>query len=347
MEHMKRILAIGVILLFIGMSLSSSTGFNTVEKSIKPVNGKTLYVGGSGPGNYTKIQDAINDSENGDTVFVYSGIYNECLIVNVSIVLKGENKNNTIIEIDFSDYIINILADKVTISGFSIINNGFLFIEDGILINSDYNCIIDNIISTTGISVDLIGICNNVSNNIFHRDIYEPRFCCVACGKSNNIIYNNIIKGFYIFGIICSDSSYNKIIGNNINRTGVGIYLINSTNCEISRNKILNKSVNGIALIENSSDNYIFRNDIRNNQEYGIFLYYGFSNRIEENNFIKNKPNAFFKNSRFNSWDRNYWNRPRILPKLIRGEIKGLFIFWWAWTNIDWRPALKPYDIEG
>jgi len=36
-------------------------------------NGNTLYVGGSGPNNYTKIQDAIDNASNGDTVFVYSG----------------------------------------------------------------------------------------------------------------------------------------------------------------------------------------------------------------------------------------------------------------------------------
>ncbi len=345
---MKRILAVGIILVFIGMIISSSTGFNALEQSNIPAsNGKTLYVGGSGPNNYTKIQDAIDNASDGDTVFVYSGIYNESLLVDVSIVLKGENKNTTIIELNFGNYIINVSADEVTISGFSLINYGMFFSEFGILINSDYNCINENIISTTGFDINLNGKWNNVSNNIFyHLDLPYPGLCSVICKKSNNIIHNNEIKGPCVVGIMCSSSSYDKITGNNFNRTGFGIYLINSTNCEISKNKIVNGSVYGIALIENSSDNYIFRNDIRNNQEYGIFLYYSFSNRIEENNFIKNKPNAFFKNSRFNSWDRNYWNRPRILPKLIRGEIKGLFIFCWAWTNIDWRPALKPYNIE-
>ena len=33
-------------------------------------NGNTLYVGGSGPGNFTKIQDAIDNASNGKTVFV-------------------------------------------------------------------------------------------------------------------------------------------------------------------------------------------------------------------------------------------------------------------------------------
>ena len=39
--------------------------------------GNWLYVGGSGPGNYTRIQDAINASSDGDTVFVLNRIYYE------------------------------------------------------------------------------------------------------------------------------------------------------------------------------------------------------------------------------------------------------------------------------
>jgi hypothetical protein len=38
-----------------------------------PAAGNILYVGGGGPGNYTKIQDAINNAINGDTIFVFSG----------------------------------------------------------------------------------------------------------------------------------------------------------------------------------------------------------------------------------------------------------------------------------
>lgn len=37
----------------------------------------TLYVGGAGPGNYTTIQTAVNDANPGDSIFVYSGVYNE------------------------------------------------------------------------------------------------------------------------------------------------------------------------------------------------------------------------------------------------------------------------------
>ncbi len=49
-----------------------SFDFYVVEKSSMPnFYGNIFYVGGSGFGNYTKIQDAIDNSSNGDTIFVY------------------------------------------------------------------------------------------------------------------------------------------------------------------------------------------------------------------------------------------------------------------------------------
>ncbi|EMR74892.1 parallel beta-helix repeat (two copies) [Thermoplasmatales archaeon SCGC AB-540-F20] len=59
--------------------------------------GTTLYVGGTGPNNYTKIQDAINDASDGYTVFVYndSSPYYESIIIDKSINLVGEDRDST------------------------------------------------------------------------------------------------------------------------------------------------------------------------------------------------------------------------------------------------------------
>ena len=79
----KKGVVVAVILLFIGMSVIPSTGTNVVEKSSAvSFDGNILYVGGSGPGNYSTIQEAINDANNGDTVFVYNGTYYEHVTIN-------------------------------------------------------------------------------------------------------------------------------------------------------------------------------------------------------------------------------------------------------------------------
>jgi len=55
-------------------------------------------VGGSGPNNYTSIQAAIDNASDGDTIFVYSGTYEEQVIVNKSLIIKGENNTATLIK---------------------------------------------------------------------------------------------------------------------------------------------------------------------------------------------------------------------------------------------------------
>ena len=45
--------------------------FRTEQPVIPLSRGDTLYVGGNGPGNYSTIQEAIDDASDGNTVYVY------------------------------------------------------------------------------------------------------------------------------------------------------------------------------------------------------------------------------------------------------------------------------------
>jgi len=148
---MKKLLVIVVIILFIGMTISSSTGLYVEKQSIKPLSfGNILYVGGSGPNNYSKIQDAIDNASDGDTVFVYddSSPYYENLIVDKPITLKGENKETTVINGSESEIVVNISSDNVILSGFTILNHGnYSSLTSIIVIHSNYNIISGNIIT--------------------------------------------------------------------------------------------------------------------------------------------------------------------------------------------------------
>ena len=65
-----------IIILFLGISIYPSSAIDSVKESIIPLrSGNTLYVGGTGPGNYTSIQNAVDNASDGDTVFVYDGTY--------------------------------------------------------------------------------------------------------------------------------------------------------------------------------------------------------------------------------------------------------------------------------
>mgnify|MGYP001636576991 CR=1 FL=1 len=66
-----------IIIFVIGASVASASHNEPSLNSQQLVRGNTLYVGGAGPGNYTTIQDAIDDASDGDTIVVYPGIYYE------------------------------------------------------------------------------------------------------------------------------------------------------------------------------------------------------------------------------------------------------------------------------
>jgi len=305
------LLSIGITILFLGMSITPSVAVDTVKKRSMPIsNGKTLYVGGTGEGNYTRIQGAINHASVGDTVFVYddSAPYRENIVVERTISLIGENRDTTVIDGGGYKNVIYILradCDWVTVSGFTIQNS-----DTGIFIyyHSEHNNITGNIIS------------NNVNGILLSLSGYNT--------IEDNIISNNG-KGINLYG---SSSSYNTITGNTISNNLIGIHLRGSSHNIIKGNNIISNSRYGIRLVPDTSSE--------------PFVYPSFSvrNTILKNNFLDNKQHAsfvYFLGS-LNRWSQNYWNRPRILPKIIIG------VNWFLpWINIDWFPALKPYDIEG
>ena len=116
--------------------------------------GNTLYVGGVGPNNYSSIQAAINDADDGYTVFVYnySSPYYEHIIIDKSINVVGANKFNTVIDIEnHADDAVVITADNVVFQGFTVTNarnkDEIFWDQSGIEIYSSNVTIKDNIIS--------------------------------------------------------------------------------------------------------------------------------------------------------------------------------------------------------
>lgn len=78
-----------------------------------------IYVDDDGGKDYTTIQDAINNSNNGDTIYVWNGTYSQNVVVNKTINIVGNSTNNTFIYSDggSSTGIFKIESDWVNISG--------------------------------------------------------------------------------------------------------------------------------------------------------------------------------------------------------------------------------------
>jgi len=309
---MKRILALGIILLFIGLSLSSSTGFNIREQSnTLSSNGKTLYVGGSGPNNYTKIQDAIDNASDGNTVFVYDGTYYENVVVNKSINLIGEDKDTTIIDGNKSySPVIRIDADFVNVSEFAI-QNGYYY---GIDILSGKNSITDNIIKDNRWGIWIWGYLYGSSNNSIIKNIIKLNKVGIWLNYTayNNTILQNDIYSNSRHGVCLeTPAHYNKISNNTISNHSYSGVSVSSTFNVISCNVISNNT-RGIDIANKSNE--IYENLLIDN-ENGIRIEHwhkSINNSIYHNNFINNTNQAYDEGN--NTWDDgypsggNYWD---------------------------------------
>jgi nitrous oxidase accessory protein len=304
----KQLLIVGIVFLFVGMGFTSISGIQINNQIIQSSGrGNTLYVGGSGPGNYTTIQSAINDANSGDTVFVFddSSPYYEHVIIDKSIDLIGENKDSTII--DGGGYgnviLIQEYCDGVIISGFTIqkcgrdqypINYAGIYISsnsnnihDNNIINNDDTGIIvlfekdynyDNIISGNSIKNNYIGIviCDSIDYEIFDNNI------------SNNFIGAHFTPYSIPINVVsCSYDISGKIYRNNFNKNSIGIHQSFWGGDAIYENNITNNN-NGIYLdvmYDYGGYNNIYNNTIIGNGE-GIGG--SSNNNIFQNNFISN-----------------------------------------------------------
>ena len=280
---------LGITLVCILLIESSLVIVSPVE-AIK-LSGDTRYVGGSGPGNYTNIQDAIDNSNVGDTVLVYSGCYIENVVVNKSINLVGEDKNTTIINGNGSGVVIDILADYIKISDFTITNGGPLAqnFDAGIKIASNYNTIYN---------------CNISSNKYYGLYLYKD-----PNTTNNTIKFNTFFNNSYgIFGYFAKT---NKISLNTFkSNKDYGLFLIGlSDNNLISDNKFIEN--NYAIRIKGSTLNTVVKNLLIKNK-YGIYFCCGANNNVVYHNiFIKNS-NWHANDVASNIWDNesvgNYWD---------------------------------------
>jgi len=324
---MRKIIALGIMLLFLGMTISSTTGFNLDKQStIALFGGNTLYVGGSGSGNYTKIQDAIDDTSDGDTVFVYNGFYFEKLLIRKSIRLIGENRETTKLIGPICTAIIEICNDAVLIEGFNLTSN-----HGSAIIVHDY----DNILINDNIFYDIVGkglwfdnVVNcKISNNIFSNIEREGIFLYKGLNVTfDGNLFSNTQVGVHIESVPKWSFINNHVINNSIGLWVKDTYYIISL---ISNNSFFNNGV-GISLSDSLCD--ISYNNISNNEYLGIYLENCIYNEIFNNFIFENEIGIRLENSRYiiissNTMMNNKGNRPLRLP------IDGIELKWNCYHN--------------
>jgi len=240
---------------------------------------------------YQTITEGVNNAESGDIIYVLKGIYTEQIIIDETIHIIGENKEETIINSDYKEYGVKIIAENVKLEGLTIKNSGGFKENSAIKIKANNTKISDCMIKRAKTGIYLNNTNKNTIDNctvylcgkgIYAKqsknfEIKNTEIC--NCGIGLNLIDSHNIKikntyihesGYAIFSDYSSNISFEKcaICDNNDNGGGCGIFNsndINFNNCNILHN--------GFGFrIKNSKKINIEYCNVQNNTHFGIWM---------------------------------------------------------------------------
>jgi parallel beta-helix repeat protein len=250
---------------------------NHVSSNIS-LSSTTIYV----PDDYAKIHWAVENATAGDTIIVRDGTYTENVNVNKRLTIRSENGSAyTIVQAASSnDYIFEVKADYVTISGFTV--KGATAYSGIYLLHADYCTISNNDANSNRNGIELWDSNNN--NTIANNNASNNSYYGISLRmSSNNTLTNNTMSGNkYNFGICCvslSDYIQNIDPSNKVNGKPI-YYLVNQQNQQIP------DDAGFVGLI--NSTKIVVRDLLLTNNHDGVLLFYSNNSRIENVTVLDN-----------------------------------------------------------
>jgi len=256
---------------------------------------------------YQNITQGLKHASDNDTIFVLSGTYYENVVVNKTLCLTAENREDTIIDARGIGDVLRIEADNVTVSNFTI-----RYGDNGIYLSESHGSTIQSNNITKNRLFGITAIYSTASN--FERNIIDDNDYGIELAGhcKDNIIKNNTVTNNNI-GIYSHNDDGNITFQDNIiKNNSFGIYMHFSDYNRIINNIITNNFEYGI-YIKSSVGNVVYDNLIADSWSAGIYLEGGNDNKIYHNNFIDNADQVRTSIS-FNIWDDgypsggNYWS---------------------------------------
>ncbi len=282
-----------ILILFHVFPTSPGIDAEFVPQETKITRG-TIVVNASGGGDYTHIQWAIDNASEGDTVYVEAGTYDETIEIDKSISLTGESLETT--TMTGEGRIVNISADGVNVSGFTVTGSTVPYEGVGIFLENVRDC------NISGNDCSDNSYCGIQVANCTQVIISKNKCCWIGVEKmiipypGDGIFVNNS-QEIIITNNVCSNNTYNginientdcSIIDNNICNNhdeyyidGIGILFYRSSNNTIMSNRCI-RNAEGLTLIE-SDNNDIFDNYFHKNWNFGLRLFYSNNNNVKKN----------------------------------------------------------------
>ncbi|MFA7374751.1 MAG: NosD domain-containing protein, partial [Methanothrix soehngenii] len=244
----------GSILLAVSLAFILFTG---------PVNGDINVHSGD------RIQKAIDSAAPGEIILVSSGSYNESLVVDKSLVLRGidTGRGQPQAQSDEGPAII-LLAKGVTIEGFAIKSQSSGRESAGILIQSNDNLIMDNLVHGCGNAGVVLSqaINNTILGNLIEGNGNEGIY---LKNSSRNRLEGNRIRDNR-YGLRLEDSHTNKIVGNLLQNNEFEAMYLEASHSNLIEGNLVEDNEMGLVM-KKSRSNLVYKNDIQGNEK-GISL---------------------------------------------------------------------------
>ena len=262
----------------------------TLAFNVQPVKSepRTIIV----PDDYPTIQDAINNAVDGDAIYVKVGTYYENVVVNKTILLVGESRENTIIDGKGIGKVLELKVDGILVSNFTITNGevGIYLsasegdnIEENIFIKNNVGVFMDrgysNVIQRNNFTSNSYGVYLTFNESLtywgwsFNNQILKNCFLNNTYGIYSNIgaatfinsqfnttILENEIKN-NVYGVFLYLSPVNIILGNIISQNDYGLHIELSSGNSITYNTFAGNRINGLTLYL-ANDNSLISNNI-------------------------------------------------------------------------------------
>ena len=289
--------ALGTVVLLVILIFAEINIIATIHAENIPLENnlkQSIIVSKNGDGDYTTIQEAVDNAPEGSIVYVKKGSYSEIINIKKELSLIGEDKANTVINpiSEKNKYAICLGAPGSIIKNFSITNGASGLYTTGIRISAlkteIYNC---NIYDTP------VGIASWNSDGIINN--------CTFWGCED--------EGIALIGNSLSNCNRNQITNCIFYENCDGIELQYSSNNTISDCEFYENTHTGIDAIASSNNNNTISNcKIYNNEVHGIYLSASSDNKILDCSISKNNDGNII----MNEYSRNNEIKTSVDPDL-------------------------------
>lgn len=214
--ELKKVVSVSFLFLLLLMMVTVTLNWTT------PVAASpgTLEVGPSSK--YSTIQDAIDNASSGDLIFVHNDVYFENIIINKSVSIVGEDRDQVVV--NGSEVLVasGVMVKDLTVRASSSIQSPFTIYSAG-------NVLEDVVIENGFYGLQLLSSYGNViSNNIISSNQYGVY---MYTSDHNVFSFNSIVNNVEA-GVEVHSSGYNVFSGNTLynNTDGLNLYSSNTSN---------------------------------------------------------------------------------------------------------------------